>query len=46
MYWIDLTKEPDIDNRELITIHVPKKNVVPSDAMLDLLKHVAEEGSI
>ena len=44
MYWIDLSKCEPVKNKENITIHIPKKQFVNCEVLLNLLQNVAEEG--
>ena len=46
MYWIDLSKHGPVENKENITIHIPKNQFVNCEVLLNLLQKIAEEGQI
>lgn len=43
MYWADLSKFPDSDNKGSVTVKLDKKNVINQKTLLDLLEKYAME---
>ena len=46
MYWIDLSKCPDVDNEKFVTVYVPETNYMDCNALKELLNKIAEEGGV
>ncbi len=46
MFWYDVTKCPPSDNTTSVTIHVPWENALTPEKALELMRNVAETGSI
>ena len=43
MYWADLTDLPDSDNKNTVSVQIPKDNIVSPDSLDKLLSQIAEE---
>ena len=46
MYWIDLSKYPEVDNEKTVTVHIPEANYMDCAVLKKLLNKIAEEGEV
>ena len=43
MYWADLSKEAPSDNREKVSVHIDKTNVINQESLQEILRKIGEE---